>query len=175
VVDTHIALSGWVEAAGGSVQWTKSYFEADPARFAKGMPPVKASTVTADGKMIVPDFMSSIHLPDNKERLIIVEYERGGQEGRLDNFLAKLPVYREFLEKAVFSDAAKVDSGERVLAVFREKSMVAGVMRHWRAWPSNLWGHVFLKHEAELADFGTWWGLNGEPKVLVPASALRSQ
>ena len=152
IIETHIALRQWAEAAGAAVDWFKGDYDPGADRLQK------ATTLPYDGGRYTPDALAQVTLADGKARLLVVEVYRGGRDGTLDHFRRKLPELREVAESQAVEKHHNAPRAARFLVLFSDEVMRQGALRRWPETEQPVWARFFVKAMGDLADFaGDWW------------------
>lgn len=126
-VECHIGLRAWAKATGGTVEWFRVEFEANPSgMLAKALryPWVRPDSTTAD---YYPDAAGVVRLADGSRFLFALEMETGGESMGLDNFTAKLSERLAAFDAFALENGAQWPDGERrarLLFVFSDASML---------------------------------------------------
>lgn len=154
IVAVHMGLRLWAAETGLSVPWFVSDFDPRASMLHK------ATTMTFGGLgRFQPDGIGAVETAPGETRLVVLEVERGGAQGRLQTFRRKLPYLRELCERHLIEREYQSRFGVRFLVVFATANMRERALRLWPEPEAAVWQRFFVKDLAELKpDFnGGWW------------------
>lgn len=172
IVDIHIALRAWAEAAG--VELLQYVTDFEPGSRGRH----KATKIDGPGLTFVPDALAWLRLPGESEAdLLVIELERGGERGDLTRFFSgsqnrgKLTFLRTvsagcYIENALGTPARPL-ARPRFLVVFKDNALREKALARWNAArfePNHDdWSWFFIKSLPEVAaDPGGGWHQPGD-------------
>lgn len=180
IVDCHISLRKWAEAAGATVEWFGVDFEASPngqltkaLRYPWALPDGRAGDYLPDGAGVV-------RLADDARFLFGLEVETGGKDQRIENFNKKLPGRLAAFEAGALETGVEqsmrwrrgngpdAERRARLLFVFTDAAMLTRARGILAKHTSNALPFVFLNTLPNVcASFGDGWvkpsGEQGNP------------
>jgi DNA-binding PadR family transcriptional regulator len=179
IVDCHIALRSWSEAAGHRVAWFVPDF-APSAQAGR-----RATAIRTEYGDYAPDALAVLDCADGIRRPLVLEVYRGGITDRPGYMLGKLPDVLRAVTTAAVKDALGSQIGcqvsaVRLLVVTASEKLRDSALTRPPAPELPGWAYTFLKSLGEVeADFGDgWWRLSRTQEPLFSAkvpNAIRSQ
>jgi hypothetical protein len=158
-VDFHITLNQWAQSDGGELRHFAPYYGAKPPRFVLG-----------EGRVLLPDAVLVLALPDGEARLFTFEMclDKGGTDRR--RILGQLDAHRLAIAKGEITRSMGGKKDNRVLSVFERSASMDAIREKLTASPAfkNFGRHFLFATRAQIEGglAGAWVDIEGEPAPL---------